>query len=96
LSAYQFYEFLAVDQPAHEPIACARRWLSNCAMWPRSASAPWTPAHRTTPRHAPRSRPALAVAWQWAAEPYAPLRRIPGITWNPIDVAVQHRSARSR
>jgi hypothetical protein len=37
----------------------------------------------------------LAAAWQWAAEPYAPLRRIPGITWNPIDVAVQHRPARS-
>jgi hypothetical protein len=36
----------------------------------------------------------LATAWQWAAEPYAPLRGIQGITWTPVQVSVQHRPAR--
>ncbi|GAA0913416.1 hypothetical protein [Virgisporangium aurantiacum] len=37
----------------------------------------------------------LAAAWRWAAEPYTPLHHIPGITWTPVDVAVEHRPARS-
>jgi hypothetical protein len=36
----------------------------------------------------------LAVAWRWAAEPYAPLRAIPGITWTPVQVTVEHKPAR--
>jgi hypothetical protein len=38
----------------------------------------------------------VAAAWHWAAEPYAPLRRIPGIAWIPVDVTVHHLPARSR
>jgi hypothetical protein len=36
----------------------------------------------------------LGTAWQWAAEPYAPLRGIAGIAWTPVEVCVQHRLAR--
>jgi hypothetical protein len=36
----------------------------------------------------------LAAAWQWAAEPYAPLRTIPGIDWTPVQVDVHHKPAR--
>lgn len=32
----------------------------------------------------------LAVAWQLAADPFAPLRSIPGIAWQPGQVEVQH------
>jgi hypothetical protein len=32
----------------------------------------------------------LAVAWQRAADPFAPLRSIPGIAWQPGHVEVQH------
>jgi len=35
----------------------------------------------------------LAAAWQWAAEPYAPLHHIPGILWTPVEVVVEHRCA---
>jgi hypothetical protein len=38
----------------------------------------------------------LAAAWQHAADPYVPLRRIPGITFTPIEVSVEHLHARSR
>ncbi len=36
----------------------------------------------------------LAIAWQRAADPYAPLRSIPGITWQPRTVDVEHLPAR--
>jgi len=36
----------------------------------------------------------LAAAWRWAAEPYAPLRAIPGIIWTPVQVSVEHQPAR--
>lgn len=36
----------------------------------------------------------LATAWRWAAEPYAPLRVIPGISWTPVQVTVEHKPAR--
>ncbi len=36
----------------------------------------------------------LALAWQRAADPFAPLRSIPGITWRPITVDVEHLPAR--
>jgi hypothetical protein len=39
-------------------------------------------------------RESLAAAWQWAAEPYAPLRRVPGIVWTPVEVTVEHRPTR--
>jgi hypothetical protein len=37
----------------------------------------------------------LAAAWQWAAPPFAPVQRIPGITWSPIDAVVAHVPARA-
>lgn len=36
----------------------------------------------------------LAAAWQRAAPPYAPLHRIPGITWSPVEAVVAHVPAR--
>ena len=37
----------------------------------------------------------LAVAWQYAAEPFAPLHSIPGIVWRPGPVDVEHLPART-
>jgi hypothetical protein len=37
----------------------------------------------------------LAVAWQRAADPFAPLRSIPGIVWRPGPVDIQHLPARA-
>ena len=37
----------------------------------------------------------LAVAWQRAADPFAPLRPIDGITWQPGPVIVEHLPART-
>ena len=37
----------------------------------------------------------LAAAWQWAAPPFAPLHRIPAITWSPVDAVVAHVPARA-
>lgn len=37
----------------------------------------------------------LAVAWQRAADPFAPLRSIPGIAWRPVKVDVEHLPART-
>jgi hypothetical protein len=36
----------------------------------------------------------LAAAWQRAAPPFAPLHRIPGITWSPVEAVVVHVPAR--
>ena len=37
----------------------------------------------------------LAAAWQRAADPFAPLRSIPGVSWRPLSVEVEHVPARS-
>jgi hypothetical protein len=37
----------------------------------------------------------LAAAWQWAAPPFAPMQRIPGIIWSPVDAVVAHVPARA-
>ena len=37
----------------------------------------------------------LAVAWQCAADPFAPLRSIPGTTWKPGQVNVEHMRAKA-
>ncbi len=37
----------------------------------------------------------LPVAWQAAADPFAPLRSIPGISWKPGQVVVEHIPARA-
>ena len=38
----------------------------------------------------------LAVAWARAADPYAPLRGVPGVTWTPAAVSVEQVYARAR
>ena len=47
-------------------------------------------AIRAHPDEAEQIRGSLALAWQHAADPFAPLREIPGITWQPGQVAVRH------
>lgn len=37
----------------------------------------------------------LAVAWQRAADPFAPIRSIPGISWRPVKVDVERLPART-
>ena len=41
-------------------------------------------------------RQSLAVAWARAADPDAPLRGVPGVTWTPVAVRVEHLHARAR
>jgi hypothetical protein len=38
----------------------------------------------------------LAAAWQYAADPFAPLHAIPAIAWRPGSVTVQHVPDKSR
>jgi hypothetical protein len=38
----------------------------------------------------------LALAWEYAADPFAPLHEIPAIAWRPGSVAVQHVPEKSR
>jgi len=38
----------------------------------------------------------LAAAWQYAADPFAPLHAIPAIAWRPGSVTVQHVPEKSR
>ena len=47
-------------------------------------------ATRAHPQEAGLIAESLAVAWERAADPFAPLRSIPGIAWRPGRVDVQH------
>ncbi len=38
----------------------------------------------------------IATAWNHAVDPYAPLQDIPGISWTPVDVDVEHVPAAKR
>ena len=38
----------------------------------------------------------FAAAWQWAANPCAPMTGIPGVTWTCVEVVVEQVLARSR
>ncbi len=38
----------------------------------------------------------FAAVWQWAVEPYLPLRGVPGIRWAPVNVVVTQVYARDR
>ncbi|MBS7549174.1 hypothetical protein [Dietzia massiliensis] len=51
-------------------------------------------ATRAHPADADLIADSLAVAWQHAADPFAPLHSIPGISWRPLSVEVQHLPAR--
>jgi len=53
-------------------------------------------ATRAHPADADLIADSLAVAWQRAADPFAPLHSIPGISWRPLSVEVEHVSARKR
>lgn len=53
-------------------------------------------ATRTHPEDADLIANTLSVAWQRAADPFAPLRPIPGIEWRPVSVEVTHVPARKR
>lgn len=47
------------------------------------------------PEEAAAIADSLAVAWQRAADSFAPLRSIPGISWRPGQVDVEHVPART-
>lgn len=47
-------------------------------------------ATRAHPADADLIAGSLAIAWQRAADPFAPLRSIPGISWRPGPVEVEH------
>jgi hypothetical protein len=38
----------------------------------------------------------FAAAWNWAADPHAPLAAIPGVTWTSVEVTVEQVLARAR
>ncbi|WP_010149310.1 hypothetical protein [Serinicoccus profundi] len=52
-------------------------------------------AARACPDEAAEISASLAVAWQRASDPFAPLRKIAGITWKPGRVVVEHLPARA-
>lgn len=51
-------------------------------------------ANRAHPDQAAEIADSLATAWQCAADPFAPVRAIPGIVWHPRHVEVRHEPAR--
>jgi len=53
-------------------------------------------AAQTHPEEAGLISDSLAVAWQCAADPFAPLSSIPGVAWRPGQVEVQHVPRRGR
>ena len=52
-------------------------------------------AVRASPDEEAEISASLAEAWQRASDPFAPLRSIPGITWEPGRVVVEHLPARA-
>jgi hypothetical protein len=87
-----------IDIDLDAPTRCRARWtvtvkLRDVAAFRRVAlaSCPTAPAaDREEIDHS------LSAAWQHAADPYAPLRHIPGITFTPVEVSVEHLHARPR
>lgn len=53
-------------------------------------------ATRAQPADADLIASSLAVAWQRAADSFAPLRSIPGISWRPVSVDIAPVPARKR
>jgi hypothetical protein len=53
-------------------------------------------ATRAHPEETELIADSLAVAWQCAVDPFAPLRPVPGIAWQPGQVEVRHLPARGR
>jgi len=87
-----------IDIDLDAPTRCRARWtvavkLRDVAAFRRVAlaSCPTAPAaDREEIDHS------LAAAWQHAADPFGPLRHIPGITFTPVEVSVEHLHARPR
>ena len=52
-------------------------------------------ATRASPDEAAEISDSLPVAWQRAADPFAPMRSIAGISWEPGRVVVEHLPARA-
>ena len=52
-------------------------------------------AVRANPREAGLIADSLAVAWQSAADPFAPLQSIPGIHWRPGQVVAENLAVRA-
>lgn len=52
-------------------------------------------AVRANPEDAELIAGSLAAAWKSAADPFAPLRSIPGIDWRPGQVTVEHLPTRA-
>jgi hypothetical protein len=85
-----------IDTSEVAPARYQVRWtvtiqLRDVAAFRRIA-ADACPAEDTTARA--EIAQSLAAAWQRAAPPFAPLRRIPGITWSPVEAVVAHVPAR--
>lgn len=86
-----------IDIDQTSPTQCRARWavtvkLRDVAAFRRVALASCPAADPAVREEINRS---LAAAWQHAADPYAPLRHIPGVTVASIEVAVEHLHARS-
>ena len=47
------------------------------------------------PEESPAITQSLAAAWQCAVDPFAPIRSVPGITWQPGAVEILHLPARA-
>lgn len=52
-------------------------------------------AVRASPDQAAEISASLPVAWPRASDPFAPLRSVPGITWKPGRVVVEHLPAKA-
>ncbi len=53
-------------------------------------------AAQSHPEEAELIASSVAVAWQLAADPFAPVRAVPGIAWRPRQVEVHHVPRRAR
>ena len=85
-----------IDTSEVSPARYLLRWtvmiqLRDVAAFRRVASDA-CPAEDTAARA--KIAESLAAAWQRAAPPFAPLHRIPGITWSPVEAVVAHVPAR--
>jgi hypothetical protein len=84
------------DTSEASPTRCRLRWKVMVKL--RDVAAFRRIAHEANPDPAAAADidATIAAAWRHAVEPYAPLRAIPGITWRPVEVSVEHVPARRR
>ena len=72
---------------------CTLIWTVSVRL--KDADALRRLAAQAKPAEAAAIADSLATAWQHAADPYAPLRSIPGISWEPASVEVERLPARA-